>query len=132
MCLILILKLWTKTLFYMKPSAFQVGQRQNLCHHIWEGDQSQAVGLGTGPYNPAPSAQARNHPLQSLAYHPDDLPKPLLKLSVESPQAPPLNNSRSFAQKRQTLLGGQACDSAELGQRPAGSSDSEFLALPHL
>lgn len=121
-----------KDIIYMQPSAPQVGQRQNLRHCIWEGDQSQAVGLRTRPCNPAPSAQARNRPLQSLACHPDGLPKPLLKLSVESPQAPPLNNSMSFAQKRQTLLGGLACKSPELGQRPAGSSDSKFLVLPHL
>lgn len=121
-----------KDIIYMQPSAPQVGQRQNLRHCIWEGDQSQAVGLRTRPCNPAPSAQARNRPLQSLACHPDGLPKPLLKFSVESPQAPPLNNSMSFAQKRQTLLGGLACKSPELGQRPAGSSDSKFLVLPHL
>lgn len=116
----------------MQPRAPQVGQRQNLCHYIWEGDQSQAVGLRMRPYNPAPSAQARNHPLQSLACHPDDLPKPVLKLSGENPQAPPLNNSMSFAQKRQTLLGGLNCESPELGQRLAGSSDSKFLVLLHL
>lgn len=132
MCLILILKLWTKTLFTCSPVHLRLVRDRTFVTAYGRETRARLWASGRDPVTQHPLHKPETRKLQSLACHPDGLPKPLLKLSVESPQAPPLNNSMSFAQKRQTLLGGLACKSPELGQRPAGSSDSKFLVLPHL